>query len=78
MEPARPLVDESALLIVREKGPEPPLDRETKEKLISRLLSRRFTVNGEQRTLFDLAAQTAVSLAGVFKGERRKMFIPEL
>jgi CRISPR-associated protein Cas1 len=77
LEPLRPLADSAALKVLRTRGPDAPMDRETKEILLG-FLTRRYELEGESRTLFDLAARTAASLAAVFNGEGKKLLIPEI
>lgn len=77
MEPLRPLVDGVVVRRVKEKGLPFPLDKESKAALIS-ALTGRVVIQGEERTLFDAMARTAVSLAEVFEGKRRTIEIPQL
>jgi len=65
MEPYRPLVDAAVVEHVGRCGHDAPLDRLGKQALLEPLLGR-YRADGEVRTLFDLAARTAVSLAKVF------------
>ncbi|MBZ0254251.1 MAG: type II CRISPR-associated endonuclease Cas1, partial [Candidatus Methylomirabilis sp.] len=77
MEPFRPVVDGAVVRWVRERGEGAPFDREAKARLLE-ALTGRFEAEGEARTLFDLAARAASSLAGVFLGERADLALPEL
>jgi CRISPR-associated protein Cas1 len=77
MEPFRPLVDRAVVKLVNERGKECPMDKECKAALINPLLTR-FDLEGEQRTLFDIAARSASSLAQVFLGKAQKLALPEL
>ncbi|HHT9133450.1 MAG TPA: type II CRISPR-associated endonuclease Cas1 [Candidatus Avalokitesvara rifleensis] len=77
MEPFRPIVDRTVVNLIRTRGPDTPLDREAKAEILS-ALSGRLTLDGEKRTLFDIAARTASSLAAVFAGEQRELLLPEI
>lgn len=77
MEPFRPLVDRAVLLYIDEHGKDAPLDRDAKRALITALMNR-FEVEGELRTLFDILARMAASLAQVYAGERKDLILPEL
>lgn len=78
MEPFRPLVDGVVAVIVKAKGKQAPLDKETKAEIISSLTNRRLKVEGESRTLFDILARTASSLAAVYAGKRKSLVLPDL
>jgi CRISPR-associated protein Cas1 len=78
MEPFRPLVDGVVAVIVKEKGEQAPLDKETKAEIIGSLTNRRFTVEDESRTLFDILSRVASSLAAVYAGKRKSLILPEL
>lgn len=77
MEPYRPVVDKAVFEIVQRDGKDAPLDKNTKNTLVRALSGGRFQLDGEMRTLFDLSARTATSLAGVYAGERKSLVIPE-
>ncbi|MCX7703767.1 MAG: type II CRISPR-associated endonuclease Cas1 [Planctomycetota bacterium] len=77
MEPFRPIVDEIVVQLVQEGKADCPLNREIKSALIQPLL-RRFTIEGEQRSLFDIAFRTVTSLVKAFAGETDKLVFPEL
>jgi len=78
MEPFRPVVDEAVVGIAEGKDDEAlVLDRETKAALLE-ALTARYEYRGERRTLFDLAARLASSVAKVFLGKRKKIDVPEL
>jgi len=77
MEPFRPLVDRAVTHIVKTKGPDAPLDRETKQVLL-RALTQKFTLNGEARSLFDVAFRCAASLAAAFSRSRKSLLLPEI
>jgi CRISPR-associated protein Cas1 len=77
MEPLRPVVDAAVAAIVDERGMDTPVGRDTKRELLEPLLG---TVNldDEQRSLFDAAERTAVSLARVFEGQREDLLLPRV
>ncbi len=77
MEPYRPVVDRAVARHVWEKGAAGPLDKEAKGALL-RALGARYTLKGEERSLFDIAARMSASLAQVFAGERRDLALPEV
>ena len=77
MEPYRPLVDRQVVTISRERGHDCPMDREAREWLLS-ILTKRFEHEAEMRTLFDLLAISASSLAQTLLGERAKLELPEV
>jgi len=77
MEPLRPIVDDAAAKYFNQCGSEVQLDRQCKSALILPLLGR-FSAEGESRTLFDIVSKTASSLAGVFAGGRKKLYLPEI
>ncbi|HWO56300.1 MAG TPA: type II CRISPR-associated endonuclease Cas1 [bacterium] len=76
MEPFRPLVDRQVRGILDRCGPEPPLDRSTKETLIGALLNGRVVIGGEERSLFDATTRMSASLAGVLSGQTRRLLVP--
>ncbi len=76
MEPFRPVVDEAVVGLVRERGPQAPLDREAKRRLLG-ALTGRVSFKGESRTLFDAAARTASSLVRVLEREGRQLVFPD-
>jgi CRISPR-associated protein Cas1 len=77
MEPFRPLVDRAVYQWIQEHDPAQPLDKEAKAWLLQPFL-RRYTADGEDRTLFDLAARAASSLARAFLGESKELHLPEV
>lgn len=78
MEPFRPVVDHAVARHVWENGPEAPLDKAAKTAVLSALMHGRFTLESEERSLFDIATRTTVSLARVFMGEEKQLLLPEL
>jgi CRISPR-associated protein Cas1 len=78
MEPYRPLVDRAVALFIAERNGETTVDKEAKRFLIEQVTMKRFWADNEERTLFDLMHRVASSLAGVFLGQRKKLFLPVL
>lgn len=72
MEPYRPLVDGAVAMRVRESGMPKMLDKESKAAIIG-ALTGRVALGGEERTLFDALARTAVSLSDVYAGKRQTL-----
>lgn len=77
MEPFRPVVDRAVVRLKDQRGPNPPLDRETKRVLLEALLAR-FEADGESRTLFDWIGRTATSLAKAVEHGEKQIEIPPL
>ena len=80
MEPFRPVVDRVVAELRDARGPDVPLDRDAKKRILEELLGR-FEAEGESRTLFDWLGRAAASLAAAIEaGEAgaAKLFIPEL
>lgn len=77
MEPFRPLVDRTVVNLTQRRGIDAPLDREAKAEILS-ALSGRLLLQGEWRTLFDVASRTASSLAAVFNGRQKDLLFPEM
>jgi len=77
MEPFRPLVDSAVARFAEETGAVAALDKKAKGALLEPLTGRlRF--EGDERTLFDVAARTAWSLAQVYAGRRKGLVLPEI
>lgn len=76
MEPFRPLVDETVVRIVDEHGVGVVLGRDVKRALITGITCL-IKVEEETRTIFSILAKCASSLAAVYAGERKKLFLPE-
>ena len=76
MEPFRPIVDRSVAEYCRETKDFTGLTPAVKQMIISDLTGR-YMINGEQRTLFDVAAALASSLADVFLGKAEKLLLPK-
>ena len=77
MEPFRPMVDRTVYAFVQEHDPTVPLDKEAKNYLI-RPFFDKYDFEAESRTLFDLIARAASSLARAIMGESRELSIPEI
>jgi CRISPR-associated protein Cas1 len=76
MEPLRPLVDRVVAEVVAQRGLQVELDAAVKRDLLM-ALTGRILVDGQQRTLFDAASRTAVSLADVFLDQADRLTLPE-
>ena len=76
MEPFRPLVDSMVFRMIAEQGPDTPLDKISKAKLIG-ILFGRMELHGERRTLFEIFARLSASLAQVYAGEGVQIVLPE-
>ena len=77
MEPLRPLVDRAVVDLVGKRPGSFDLDSVARRILLSTFLGR-FSLDGESRTLFDVLARTASSLAAVFASERDDLVLPEI
>jgi len=75
MEPYRPLVDAAVVEHVGCHGSDAPLDRTGKEALLGAIL-RRYRADGEVRTLFDICARTAASLAACYLKQSDRLDYP--
>jgi CRISP-associated protein Cas1 len=77
MEPFRPAVDRTAMLLgLRlEEERQLTLDSTTKRVLLE-VFTSRFTANGESRTMMDHIQRTAQSLASVVAGEAEQLDLP--
>jgi CRISPR-associated protein Cas1 len=77
IEPFRPIVDRAVAQYVWEKGAPPSLDKQAKARILAALTGRSM-LDGESRTLFDIAAHTAVSLSRVYAGQAKELALPHL
>ena len=77
MEPFRPLVDRVAAALAAQYGFDLDLDKDTKRALLSAFMGR-YVVDGEDRSLFEVASRAAVSLVLVFQGRRKELLLPEI
>ena len=76
MEPFRVFVDRGVYKLTVKNGADAPMDRETKKEILS-TLTGRLTIKNEERTLFDVLARLASSLALVFEGRKKKLSLPD-
>lgn len=76
MEPYRPWVDAAVVKHVATFDRNAPLDRAAKQALLEVILGR-YRADGEVRTLFDLCAGTAVSLARVYQNQSARLDYPK-
>ena len=77
MEPFRPLVDRAVCQVLAENPPEAPMTKEIKAILLQGVTGR-LELEGESRTLFDVAARCATSLVAAYGGQRKSLLIGEL
>ncbi len=77
MEPYRPLVDKAVARWVKDNDPQAKLDKHAKQALLEPLTGK-YSMDGEERTLFDAAAKMAGSLVKMFEGKTKQMVIPEV
>ncbi|GAF79399.1 unnamed protein product [marine sediment metagenome] len=76
MEPFRPTVDRAVAEYVATHDAPYGIEAAAKQHIISELTAR-YIISGEQRTLFDVAARTAASLADVFLGNAKEIELPD-
>lgn len=76
MEPFRPLVDEAVARIVHTHGVDVVMGKEVKRELIKGVTGL-IEAGGETRTIFSVLAKSSSSLAAVYSGEKKKLFLPE-
>ena len=69
MEPYRPIVDRAVYRWIGNHDAAAGVDKQAKAFLIGEIL-RRYACEGESRTLFDIVARAASSLARAFMGDR--------
>lgn len=77
IEPYRPLIDRQVVEHVGCFGSDAPLDRAGKQVLLEAIL-KRYDADGEVRTLFDICARTAVSLAQIYLKESDRLAYPKI
>jgi CRISPR-associated protein Cas1 len=75
MEPFRPMVDQAVFGITQDRGMATDLDKTAKSQLISPLL-RRYTLEAESRTLFDVLSLLVASLVAVMDGKQTDICLP--
>lgn len=76
IEPFRPLVDEAVARRSATLKETDTLTREEKQTILEPLTGK-YDLDGEKRTLFDLAAKAAQSLAAAYEGRVRKLALPD-
>jgi CRISPR-associated protein Cas1 len=76
MEPFRPTVDRAVAEYVNTHDAFDHVEAAAKQHIIAELTGR-YLVDGQQRTLFDVAARLACSLAEVFVGDARELQLPD-
>jgi CRISPR-associated protein Cas1 len=76
MEPFRPLVDRRVVELLRHYRPDAEMSPQLKADLLA-FLQVRLPLEGEKRTLFDVLARAATSLADVFLKNRRRLLLPD-
>jgi hypothetical protein len=76
MEPFRPKVDRAVVEYVSTNDAPYGLERAAKQHIIGELTGR-YSVDGQQRTLFDTVARLASSLVDVFLHQRRELELPQ-
>ena len=78
MEPYRPLVDRVVHRVTVRDGAQAELDQGIRAELVGSILGR-YRSHGTERTLFDLLARSASSLARVMTGDDRdlELWVPE-
>jgi CRISPR-associated protein Cas1 len=76
MEPFRPCVDRSVVEYVSSHDVVSTLEASAKLHLLGDLTGR-YVINGQQRTLFDVAARVASSLADVYMGGGENLDLPD-
>lgn len=77
MEPYRPLVDRAVAVWIQEHDPAQPLDKPAKAHLIAPFM-RRYEVEGESRTFFDLMGRLTASLARALGGQTKSLDLFEV
>jgi len=76
MEPFRPVVDRAVAEYLAEHDAPYGVERAAKQHIIG-ALTGRFLLDGEQRTLFDVAGRLAASLAETFLGQAEQLALPD-
>ena len=76
MEPFRPVIDRRVVEWVRSHDPASSLDSSAKKWLIQGV-TMRYWLHREERTLSDILATVAVSLAGFMAGDEKAFSLPE-
>lgn len=76
MEPFRPVVDRRVFEWIQENAPDGPLDRNARGWLLG-MLTERYLVQSEERTLPDLLARSADGLAQAICGAESRFILPD-
>jgi CRISPR-associated protein Cas1 len=76
MEPFRPTVDHAVAEYVSSHDAFDHVEAAAKQTIIAELTGR-YVIDAQQRTLFDVAARIASSLADVFLGEAERLELPD-
>lgn len=76
MEPFRPLVDRQVVGLLRRYGPQAEMSPQLKADLLA-FVQRRLCLEGQQRSLFDVLARLAGTLADVFQKKRSQLLFPD-
>ncbi|HUT14027.1 MAG TPA: type II CRISPR-associated endonuclease Cas1 [Thermoguttaceae bacterium] len=76
MEPFRPTVDRAVAQYVATHEEFSEIESAAKQEIIGQLTGR-YVIDGQQRTLFDVVARLACSLADVFLGNAEKLELPD-
>lgn len=76
MEPLRPIVDRAVVEYLATHDAVCGLEPKVKTWLVQ-ALTERYEINGEQRTVFDIATRIASSLADVFLGNATTLELPD-
>jgi CRISP-associated protein Cas1 len=77
MEPMRPFVDRRVANLVRDHGPDVPLDKDSKGALIG-LAHEQVMLDSGMHEIVDVLRHVAASLVDVLSGQRRDMVWPKL
>ena len=77
MEPFRPLIDRQVVAWISQQDAAAPLEKQAKQWLIG-AISARYLADGELRTLFDVLARAANSLARAITGQQKNIDLPRL
>jgi CRISPR-associated protein Cas1 len=76
MEPFRPTVDHAVAEYLAAHDEPYGLEPAVKQQIIAELTGR-YSMDGDQRTIFDVAARMAASLADIFLGNGEKLSLPK-
>jgi len=76
MEPFRPLVDHATVEIVKSKGADAPLDKETKAALAG-IMHQKVLMSGEMISAFQALTSLASSLVEVYRNKGGRLTLPD-